>query len=664
MKLKTLLPLIIILVLLAAIALLRDSGSKTPTIIEQTRLETLAPEELKARDMARIELFAGAKPDEKVILERDGDRWRVASHFNAPVAADAIETYLDNMLGLKGEFRATADTDDQLAPYSLTQDEAFHVQAFTAEATEPGIDILFGKAPDFRSVFMRKAGDNRVFIEAVNLRKEAGLFGDDLAQAPTADKWLDKDIVKIDKEQVAKIALTTPDTHIAFEKQAKEVPPPDPPAEEDAVELTPPPAPIIEHEWILTAGGPGGDAFKQIGLDSLLQKLVAFTATTVVDPGKLEDWGLDAPAFKAVISTEGQEDIILEGGRPDPSGSGYLRLAGAKEEVVYEVSKYNFEGLFPKGSDLFDLPKLALNDISRVEIRQPEGRVVLEKDGAEWDIVEPVVDLNPQKTAITTLTSSLGNWQPAGFADPDANTGKFDKVLTISAGDGTHTLALGGDAASIDGVYARIDGNATTLIVNRTDVTKFLLKPRDLFELRAMDFHENDITGIDVSHEDASFSLAKEDGAWALRLGEDLFDADEAAVGELLSILSGLQADGFRAEPLETWQPRTSIALKADTREIATLSMMPDNDDRYLMRIGDKATDLEMSREDADDLIQLLAALKTPKIEVPVEEADTTEVLEGIPETPLVLLPESEEAPAPESAAPAIEITLPDPETE
>ena len=39
------------------------------------------------------------------------DRWRVTNHFNAPAKKETVDKYLDAIVKLKGEPRATAATE-------------------------------------------------------------------------------------------------------------------------------------------------------------------------------------------------------------------------------------------------------------------------------------------------------------------------------------------------------------------------------------------------------------------------------------------------------------------------------------------------------------------------------------------------------------------------
>ncbi len=628
MKAKNLIPFIVILVVLAVAAYWIKGGKPVPSIIEQTQLEALAPEELSAKQLARLELYAGPKPDEKVILERDGDAWRAASHYNAPVNGDTVNEYLEKLVKVKGEFRTTAE-GERLAPYSLGDDQAFHVVAYKSGANDPAIHVLVGKAPNFRTVFMRQAGDNRVFVEAVNLRQDAGLYGDDFDRAPTPDKWLNKDILKLDKEKITRIALNMPDKQLVFEKREKPRPE-QAPQETGEGDDAQPPEPPIEYEWVLASGGPGG-SHKESGLNTLLQRFTALMANTVVDPEKKAEWGLDPALFKAVITMEDGEEVVLEGGRPDPAGSGYVRLASADQDFVYELSKFTFEGIFPKGSDLFDLPALSLDreKIQRIEISRPEGRIVVSKDGHDWTVTEPALDLNPQRTTLSSLTTGVASWRPGDYADAGADTGEFNTTVSITGEGIAHTIAVAGDARSVDGVYARLDDAGMTLVMNRTDANRILLRPRDLFELKLLDFDEDDVIGVEIQDGETAFSLAREGDKWTLMTQDGVFDADADKCDEFLFKVSEFQVHDILADvDPASWQAHSSITLAFADKEPLRCAFSAEKNGVYYMNAPGKPYTFSLTDTAMAELRQDFAALRTPKLppETPAaEEPSTTE---------------------------------------
>ena len=110
MKPKTLIPFVLVLALLGGLVAFRSMNKPTESIAQQSGLEKVAAETVTADAIKRIELSAGATPEEKVTLAREGDGWIVASHFNAPVNKEAIDGYLKKLTEMRGEARATASS--------------------------------------------------------------------------------------------------------------------------------------------------------------------------------------------------------------------------------------------------------------------------------------------------------------------------------------------------------------------------------------------------------------------------------------------------------------------------------------------------------------------------------------------------------------------------
>ena len=637
MNAKKLIPLLVLLLVLVGVVFVKQSGKKEVSITEQVQLATLIDEGVSAKDIAKIELYAGAKPEEKVVLEKADDQWRVSSEFNAPAKADKMEEYLEALLRLKGEFRAKVDAEAGLSDYSLQEAEAFHVKAYKAGSTTPEIDLYFGKAAGYKSVLLRKAGDLTVYVEDTNLRQDAGVYGEEMDKAPTAATWLDTTICKLDKEAVTKVALTMPDKELVFEQVAKEVPAEEP-AEEDAeesdkAEEAPKPEPKIEYEWKLASGGFLPE-FKQPGLDKILQKLSNFTATKVVDPEKKAEWGLESPAFKATVSLKEGEDVVLEAGRPEASGSGYVRLAKAEDEVIYEVSKYNFEQLFPKGSELFDLPAKSLKKdaITQVEIAQKDGRVVLSQADQKWSVVEPVDALEVQETTLTTLANTLASWKPVDYADPGVDAGAFDEVMTILVGDASHSIAFGAPAKSIDGRYVKVDGGEKIFVMSQADVKKMLLLPRDVYQMALLKSVEADaVLGLDIVKDGATFSLNKAGEVWKVVTGEGEKDADAARCESLLEDLIALQASNFAADTAAGWSPQTSITIRLKEGAEKKLAISDLKEEVYYMSVAGLTSAFEAEKADIDSLRSMIELAQEEKKEeapqAPEEEAvEATEI--------------------------------------
>jgi len=458
-KWKNLVPLVVILAILAALVVLKQVQNKPVAIEEQLKqkVTALIPETVSAGAVTRIELHAGGKADEKLLLQRDADdpnTWRIASHFNAPAKEDKIEEFLEKLTGLEGEFRAAEVTGDDLSEFELTDEEAFHVLAYTVETEKPAVHILAGKAPKSDQVFVRTADDSTIYVADVNFRREAQIWSEEDDAVPEPGAWEDKDIAKVDKEEIMKVALTMPDKELVFEKREKPSEKKDNEGAEDtaAAEDTPP-----EYEWVLASGGVEGQEFKETGLNSLLGAFNPLSATEIVDPAKLEEWNLANPGFKCVLTLKDkEEEIVLEAGRPESSADGYIRVAGAEEPVVYKLSSYNFGKVFPKGSDLFDLQSLSFDKekVTRIEMELPGTKVVLAKEDGSWTVVEPVADLEVNTTTISTLAGALAGWKASDYTD-SASLGKPVRKITFTMEDGqSHALEIGGPSKTTRGWMA------------------------------------------------------------------------------------------------------------------------------------------------------------------------------------------------------------------
>ena len=682
MKWKNLVPLVAILLVLVCLVVLKQAKDKPVTLKEAVELVPFLPEGLTKADIAKLELYAGAAPDSKVVLERTPDApdaWRIATHFNAPVDDKKISDFLDMLTKLAGERRAEAVPDGKLGEYELVDDKAFHVAGFRKDADAPAFDLLVGKQADYKQVFARIAGSNDVLVIAESPRREAGVWQEDLTSAPQPANWLDKDIASFETAKVDHLSIQTPSKKLVFNKEpvASEQPAEEPQEAEDATAeaepetKTEPTEP--ETEWVLAEGGPAGD-FEQAKLDTLLRAFNPLTATDIVDPDKKAEWGLEPPAFLCTIGTsDSDQDTVIEGGRPDGSGDGYIRVAGRSQEVIYKVSSYNFERLFLIGQSLslFSLPSLSLakDDIARVEVTQPEGNFILAKDGDAWKVVEPAVNLKTQANTLNSLRELLARWKPAGYADPTVAPG-FDETgrkVVVSGGEAdtafSHTIVLGSDTPELDGAYARLDDGATTLMMSRSDIDKIFVDPSDLFQHQLLDIDEDDIASVQIDREADPLSLARtEDGGWALAVAGEPADTESLAIDSWMAAITDLQADSLLLSQAELGEPTAAtlvITMKDGT--IYRFSFGAANEDPRIATLSSLPVAFSLDPIDAAELLPSSDSLKKKEPEPEPEPP----AVEPAPEAPADQPAEAPQAPEPEAAetaapaeAPAVETVV------
>lgn len=577
MNKKTLVTLGAVLVLLLALVVLKSAKQDEIPLEQAVELHRFVSSDTAPADVAKLELFAGAAPDDKVILERDPDNaseWRVATHYNAPVADAKISDYLKLLTELRGEPRERNASDDGLSGYSLRTDEAFHAVAYNAEG-EALFDVLVGKQADFQQVFARPADTNDVFVVDKNPRREAGLWSEQMADVPEAQPWLDKEVINVAQDTVNSLDVVNPLKRVSFRKETPPATPEDA-ADEDAdaaddgtedadaeggEEAPAEPEPV----WTLAEGG-DGSGFKQPGLDRLLRTVAPLNATDIVDNTTPEAWGLDQPAFTLTIgSTALDQPLVLEGGRPDPAGDGYVRIAGRENSPVYQLTKTSFEQLFAVGKalDLFDLPDVTVaeNDIQRVEIIQPDAALDLQRQSDQtWAVAAPVASLDTLQTAITAVVSGLAHWSPADVVTADINTGLATPGRTVHAhlADGTvRTIAFGADCTVLDGVYVQVDDQPAPVVMTRADADKILAAPRDVFQLTVFGIEESQMGTVSVQRPGVSYTLTRgEGGAWTLATADGAErPADESAVNALLTAIADLQASDLVVGAAELGEP-------------------------------------------------------------------------------------------------------------
>ncbi len=671
MKATKLVPFLVILLVLAGLAYLRKTSEDRPvSIVTQVNLQTLVPEGLIAANIAKVELYSGTKPDQKVVLEKKDDTWRVASQFNAPADAKTTEDLVQKILGMKGEFRGTAESDEKLANYDLKDDQAFFVVAYKTGEDKPVVDLRVGKAPDYKSVFVRRADDKKVYVESVNLKREAGVTeppsGENAPKsAPTEDttvpkstKWIKKDLLQIEKDKITKLALTTPDKALSFERVEK--PKPEKPAttEGESTEGEKPAEPAKpEYEWKLASGG-FGPAFSQPSLQTLLGAFAAVNVTDVLDPAKKAEYGLEAPLFKAVISVDGQKDTVLLGGRPKLDGDPYVMIEGAADGLVYKMDKYKFDQVFPKGTPLFTLPGLTLKkeDMTKVEVAGPQGRIVLAPADGGWKVTEPALDLDVQKTAVDNLVGALASLKPADYADGTVDVGALATTITVTMKDGaSHSVKIGGEAKGVDGSYVRIDGNPANLVLAKAEITKLTVAPRDLFVMAVLGKSLENVNRIEGRNADLKFALLKEGDTWKLERDGNVTKAASGAADDLQSTLRALQMKGVRAgEAAQVADAVTTVKLTKTDGSTVSLEIGPAVDGLHRAVVAGKPYLFDMAASEVEMLANQLKTASTPPPPEATPIPGTAPEATAAPAAPISLLaPPADPAEAAPAPAPA-----------
>lgn len=568
MKVKTLIPFVVILAILGGLVIWQKVNVKpAEPIATQIGLESLVPEGLQKDAVKKLELYAGEKPEEKVVLERDGDAWRVASLYNAPGNKETIDKFVNDLLGLKGEPRAKADSDETLASFALTDKEAFHIRAFKADEENPAMEVLFGKSADFKTVFLRKAGGDRVFVESVNLRRDAGVSDSGEGTTPKPEKWLQTKLLGLEDKVITKVALKYPDKELVLTREeVKREPAPTEGESEGEGETAPPPAPEVTYKWTLSQGGFNGTINEQ-EVKTLLTRFANVTVTNASDPARKSELGFDQPAFSVTLTKDDGSEVVLLGSKDKTAGDTYIQLVGAQPDLVYQISKFNFEQVFLQGGKLFTLPEWTVDKaaLRNIAVAGPRGNVALAFADNAWKVTEPPLALETQKTALDNLVAAVSSLKPVDYADAGKDVGAFDTTVTATLeGGATRTLLIGQPSLAMDGRYVKFDNSDAVLVVSRADAEKLMPPVRDLFVLSVLDFEAEKVNQIHMSGQDADLLLTRGEGTsqWNGTYNGAAIVPDPAKVDELIFSLNDFQVDNFLLDrPVESVQAASTATI-------------------------------------------------------------------------------------------------------
>lgn len=637
MNAKALIPLALILVVLAGLVLLRQQGRETPTIIEQADLESLVPDDLTQDDIRRITLYLGDADDaDKVILARSDARapWRVASQFDAPAIADDVAEFLGVIFNMQGDLREEVSSDEGLTRYQIKDDEAIHLALATEDTAEaePALHLLLGKQTGAATLFVRRAGERKVYDEQAEVRQQTGVFGE--GQRPTASKWVNKDILGLEADaQIVSVAATLPDKAFAIAEVEVELPAEpfaEETGEEEAADVAPA-EPVKIREWQVIEGGPGHD-LKADTWASNVSRLNTLRASDVVDPADLAAYGLENPAYRTALKIRGHEgEIVLEGGRPEKNGDGYLRVAGVEPPVVYKLFGSNFELAFPKTGTLFEYPKFgegaALDTIERIEVvRAGQPALVIEPEDDAWKVTQPAVDLPVEETTLRQVATTITTATPTDYADEDAVTGPFDWTITALVNGEARTLHLGADSAAVDGVYARHGDSPTVYTLARTDANKLMLTPDDVFQTALFDATVDTVQGVVFQGAEQRLVLTRDDAGWQLAEGAVTYGVDTVKVRSFVSSMLGLQGDSLRLDAptdLQGDAVYTVEVITEDGRERVRFGADPEDPTRLMAYASGVPVVLGETKSNLEALDILARAVQDSKIEhVEAEEVD------------------------------------------
>lgn len=412
---KRLLPLIVILLVLGILAVVLKRAPAPPQLAQEVGLESLLPQALHADSISGFEIYYGSHPQDSVRVRKRDGTWVVPSRFDAPADRTKIQMFLAQLSTLQGELRS--DSTAVLEDFRLTEEQALHLKVYTDAPDQAAFHVLVGKGSS-RDSFVRRAGAGRVYSVSPNLYIAVGLSNAKTPQPLTAQYWLDLHVQNVPKEQVTAVALHAPARELRFTTQP-----------------TAASAPANASHWQLVSPRLKYSV-KQEAVEGLVTTLCTLQGDDVADPGRIAEYGLDTPPYRAILTLQpnGQEarqvTVHLGNTVPEKSGSRYARLGDSGR--VYIVPEWTWQRLFPTLGTLLDLRLL---QVSQEEVTH----LMLEQDDASWSLERRPAEAVSMSPTASGTTESASTWQlvgaPEAPVDASAVTALLGTVAQLNADD-------------------------------------------------------------------------------------------------------------------------------------------------------------------------------------------------------------------------------------
>ncbi|MBN2712941.1 MAG: DUF4340 domain-containing protein [Planctomycetes bacterium] len=638
MKPKQLYIMLATLVGLVVLSVISDRTPVERPISEQAKLVNLMPAGISADKVTAIEFVVNDNADEKKaegdaaktesfpvlkVVRLNGSDWVVATAWDAPANKEMIDSFLKTLIEMKGDF--VSDREERQDEYQVSEKKGLKVNLYAGAGASPAFSMYIGSNRGSDASLVRLAGDKTVYSIGKSLRSELAMWDGDTK--PSRRKWIHREVIKVDKADIAKLDITYPDHILSFEKVEKK---------NDAKEGEDKAAPArAEYEWKLVSGGTGDD-FKKDMLDRLVDNVFSFEVDDVVDPGKKKELGLNEPVYDCIVTLKDGKTVGLSAVRDGKGDKAYLYTKD-KQDRLYQVSTWTFDNLFMSGVTLFGLkaPTIEKEKILSLSLKHGDKIIsVKRKDkDSKWELVAPQTGFQLKQLRVDEIAEKLSKWEVADYTDPKGMVqfGFSLPVCTLDIGlEGgeSRTMLLGLDHPGLDGAYVSVGAKDSALVMKSEDVKGIFADLNDVLDfgrsIVPAKFAEAD--AIAVSDGPASFSLTstkdeKGNQIWTLDFAGKKDVASTETVDKYLAFLGGLKATGIvgKKDEAETDALPRSVKITVG-EESFELKMGAETDSGVVLTLSHETLPVILSKSDADKLMPKPAGFipeKKPEIEIP-----------------------------------------------
>jgi hypothetical protein len=403
---------------------------------------------LEQAQVRRVEVHHG---DQVIAAEAEGGQgWKLV----APLEAKADKAKIDELLSGIREAKVKEfvdETPQDLAKYGLNPPQwrlAFFVGDDRAEKS-----LLLGNEETAKGgMYAKRGATDTIFLVETKL----------LEKVPKeVSEWRDRALLAFKRDEVQKVEIRAGDdiTEVACVENCGKIP-------DDRWQITQP----------LQAKADG------VKVRTLLRNLEELKIKTFITEAAddLTPYGLNNPSAQIHIwLKEKSEPITVLLGREDADKGGYYEKL-PERPAVYLIDSKDYGDLVKKAPDLRDRKLLAFKarDVRKIEIKHPDGEVVVEGDGETWSQMKPEkAKLEGYK--VRSLLWKLEDLEfkeewPAAAVEPEAHgldTPAAAVTLWLQGDKKLETLKLGKQVAGKDWVYAQLESSPMLYAVDAKALT-------------------------------------------------------------------------------------------------------------------------------------------------------------------------------------------------
>jgi hypothetical protein len=437
MKRNTLILLLVAAALVVAVYFLEIRNPK-PLGEEDTEKKSKPAFTFKREDIAAITI---TRPSENVTLETHDGKWVISQPLNAPADETAADSLARAVADSKIERTITASDEDKKT-YGLTE-PAVTLQVKLTSGEEHTIRL---GVKDFSglSAYAQFDQQNDVALVGSTLLTSADKSIDDLR---------DRSVIGVSQFDIRGLILNNEHGKLTLTKES--------------------------GEWKVKTPFEGDADESEI--NSLVSEITAAKAEEFVADANpdLKKYGLEGAKISLTLQLQGNERVLTVGSEVD--GSHYAKTSERSQVFKIDSALYDKLTIKPATLRSKDIIQVKQDEVTEIQITNPNCKVVAEKKEDKWVVKEPAdkkdKDFSSWKV-FSPLETKASDVLDAAPAAARAKLAKPAVTIQLTTRDGK-TTTVKVSSADGDDAYVTVDGKSGVFKVGKSVLEQLSFKIAD-----------------------------------------------------------------------------------------------------------------------------------------------------------------------------------------